>query len=126
MVTTQLFALTGKVALLTGASKGMGAAMAEGLAEHGARVMLSSRKLDACTATAKAINEKCGEERAYAFACNAGYKDQLQALVDETRSQLGPIDVLVGNAGVNPFYGSMSFHAVDSRTPQSAHQSCGG
>jgi NAD(P)-dependent dehydrogenase (short-subunit alcohol dehydrogenase family) len=108
MVSTELFDLSGKVALLTGASKGMGRAMAEGLAEHGARVMLSSRKLDQCEAAVQAINERCGERRAFAFACNAGYKDQLQALVDATRRELGPIDILVGNAGVNPFYGPMS------------------
>ncbi len=108
MVNTELFDLTGKVALLTGASKGMGAAMAEALAEHGARVMISSRKLDQCEAAASAINDTCGEARAHAFACNAGYKDQLRALVDETHDKLGPIDVLIGNAGVNPFYGLMS------------------
>jgi NAD(P)-dependent dehydrogenase (short-subunit alcohol dehydrogenase family) len=103
-----LFDLTGKTALLTGASKGMGLAMAEGLAEQGARVMISSRKADQCVAAAAAINERLGEARAHAFACNAGYKDQLQALVDATHETIGPIDILVGNAGVNPFYGSMS------------------
>ncbi|MBX3706693.1 MAG: SDR family oxidoreductase [Pseudomonadales bacterium] len=105
---TTLFDLTGKVALLTGASKGMGRAMAEGLAEHGARVMLSSRKLDQCQAAAAEINAKLGVERAFAFACNAGYKDQLAALVAATRERLGAIDILVGNAGVNPFYGPMA------------------
>ncbi len=108
MVSTELFDLTGKVALLTGASKGMGKAMAEGLAEHGARVMLSSRKLDQCEAAAAEINAKCGDERVFGHACNAGYKDQLQALVDATHEKLGPIDILVGNAGVNPFFGPMS------------------
>ena len=108
MVSTELFDLTGKVALLTGASKGMGKAMAEALAEHGARVMLSSRKLDQCEAAAAEINAKCGEERVFGHACNAGYKDQLQALVDATHERLGPIDILVGNAGVNPFFGPMS------------------
>ena len=108
MTMTKLFDLTGKVALLTGASKGMGLAMAEGLAEHGAKVMLSSRKLDQCQAAADAINAKVGETRAYAFSCPAGYKDQVQALVDATHEKLGPIDILVGNAGVNPFYGPMS------------------
>lgn len=107
MVQTKLFDLTGKVALLTGASKGMGKAMAEALAEHGARVMISSRKGDQCAATAKEINAKCGEERVSSFACNAGYKEQLQSLVDATRAKLGPIDIVVGNAGINPFYGSM-------------------
>jgi NAD(P)-dependent dehydrogenase (short-subunit alcohol dehydrogenase family) len=108
MVATELFDLTGKVALLTGASKGMGKAMAEGLALHGARVMLSSRKLDQCAAAADEINAKCGEERVLAHSCNAGYKDQLQALVDATHERLGTIDILVGNAGVNPAYGPMS------------------
>src|SRR5690606_170199 len=54
------------------------------------------------------INAACGAERAFAFACNAGYKDQLQALVDATRQQLGAIDVLIANAGINPVYGPMS------------------
>ena len=108
MISTELFDLTGKVALLTGASKGMGKAMAEGLAEHGARVMLSSRKLDQCEAAAGEINAKCGEQRVFGHACNAGYKEQLQALVDATHERLGAIDILVGNAGVNPFYGPMS------------------
>jgi NAD(P)-dependent dehydrogenase (short-subunit alcohol dehydrogenase family) len=108
MVSTELFDLSGKVALLTGASKGMGLAMAEGFAEHGARVMLSSRKLEQCEAAAADINAKIGEERVFGHACNAGYKDQLQALVDATHEQLGPIDILVGNAGVNPFFGPMS------------------
>jgi NAD(P)-dependent dehydrogenase (short-subunit alcohol dehydrogenase family) len=108
MVSTQLFDLSGKVALLTGASKGMGRAMAAGLAEHGARVMLSSRKLDQCQAAADEINARCGAQRAFAVACNAGYKEQLQALVEATHAKLGRIDILVGNAGINPFYGPMS------------------
>ncbi len=103
-----MFDLTDRVALLTGSSKGMGAAMAEGLAEQGAKVVISSRKIDACRATAKAINEKVGREAAIPIACNAGYKDQLEALVDETRSKLGKIDICVGNAGVNPYFGSMT------------------
>lgn len=108
MISTGLFDLSGKVALLTGASKGMGKAMARALAEHGARVMISSRKLGPCEAAAAEINDACGEVRASAFACNAGYQDQLQALVDATREQLGPVDVVVANAGINPFYGPMS------------------
>ena len=55
--------------------------MAAGLAEQGAKVMVSSRKIDQCEAAVAKINETCGEERAHAFACNAGYKDQLEALV---------------------------------------------
>lgn len=81
--------------------------MAEGLAEQGAKVVISSRNLEACETTAQAINEKLGREAAVAIACNAGYKEQLQSLVDETHNRLGKIDILVGNAGVNPYYGPM-------------------
>ena len=107
-VQTSLFDLTGRVALLTGASKGMGRHMAEGLAEHGASVVVSSRKLDQCQAAADEINAQCGREAAIAIACNIGYKEQLEALVADTRDRLGAIDILVANAGVNPFYGPMS------------------
>ncbi|MCY3813683.1 MAG: SDR family oxidoreductase [Gammaproteobacteria bacterium] len=107
-VPTSLFDLTGKVALLTGASKGMGLAMAEGLAEHGAKVVVSSRKLDQCEAACAEINATCGDGAATPIACNIGYKDQLEALVAETRDRLGSIDILVANAGINPFYGPMS------------------
>ncbi len=104
----ELFDLTGKVALVTGASKGMGLAMAEGLAEQGATVVVSSRKLDACEEAAASINAQFGEGSAVAIACNVGYKDQLQALVDQTHEKVGKIDILICNAGVNPFYGPMS------------------
>lgn len=130
MVSTDLFDLTDKVAVLTGASKGMGKAMAEGLAEHGAKVMISSRKLDQCKAAAKEINDKCGEERVYAVSCNAGYKEQLQALVDATHDKLGLIDILICNAGVNPFYGSMSelpdeaFDKILSTNVKAVHWMC--
>lgn len=107
-VETTLFDLSGRVALLTGASKGMGLYMAEGLAEHGAKVVVSSRKIDQCEATVKRINDKCGEGAATAIACNIGYKDQLENLVAETHERLGGIDILVANAGINPFYGPMS------------------
>ena len=107
-VPTQLFDLTGRVALLTGASKGMGLSMAEGLAEHGARVVISSRKIDQCEVAADHVNKSCGVDRAIPIACNIGYKDQLENLVAETRARLGPIDILISNAGVNPFYGPMS------------------
>ncbi|MDX1382628.1 MAG: glucose 1-dehydrogenase [Thermoanaerobaculia bacterium] len=106
--TQELFDLTGKVALLTGASKGMGEAMAEGLAEQGAKVVVSSRKLDQCEEACARINERCGDARAVPIACNIGYKEQLEELVAKTHERLGKIDVLVCNAGVNPFYGPMS------------------
>lgn len=130
MVPTELFDLSGKVVLLTGASKGMGLAMAQGLAEHGARVVISSRKLDQCEAAAQALNERLGPDTATAIACNIGYKEQLQALVDETHKRLGPIDVLVHNAGINPFYGSLSeipdeaFDKIMGSNVRSVHWIC--
>ena len=129
-ISTSLFDLTGQVALVTGASKGMGKAMAEALAEHGSKVVVSSRKLDQCEAAVAEINEKCGEERAIAIACNIGYKDQLQALVDETHARLGKIDTLIANAGINPFYGSMTdipdeaFDKVMASNVRSNHWLC--
>lgn len=108
MVNTTLFDLTGKVALLTGASKGMGRAMAEALAAHGATVVISARKQDQLDAAAAEINKACGAQRAHAVAANAGRKEELQALVDKTHEIAGPIDILVGNAGVNVFYGNIS------------------
>lgn len=102
-----LFDLTGKVALLTGASKGMGLEMAKGLAQHGATVMISARKQDQLDAAVAKINA-LGAGKAYAMSCNVGDKDQLRALVDKTHELAGPIDIVVGNAGVNPYYGPTS------------------
>ena len=102
-----LFDLTGKVALLTGASKGMGLAMAKALAEHGATVVISARKQDQLDAAAAEINA-LGKGKAFGVACNVGYKEQLQALVDETHKLAGKIDIVIGNAGVNPYYGPTS------------------
>ena len=105
---SKLFDLTGKVALLTGASKGMGKAMAHAMAAHGATVIVSSRKLDQCEAAAAEINDSVGAERAHPIAGNIGRKDELQALVDAARAKAGPIDILCGNAGVNVHYGPIS------------------
>ncbi|MDF1715189.1 MAG: SDR family oxidoreductase [Antarcticimicrobium sp.] len=103
-----LFDLSGKVALLTGASKGMGLAMATALADHGATVVISARKQDRLEEAAAEINAEVGADRAIPVACNVGHKDQLQALVEAARAKAGPIDILVGNAGVNPYYGPTS------------------
>ena len=104
-----LFDLTGKVAVVTGSTKGIGKAIAEQMANHGARVVVSSRKADACEAVTNEINNalkgKPGE--AVSIPCHIGHKEALQMLVDRTRETLGPIDILVCNAAVNPFYGSM-------------------
>lgn len=102
-----LFDLTGKVALLTGASKGMGLEMAKGLAAHGATVVISARKQDQLDVAAAEINA-LGKGKAHAVSCNVGDKEQLQALVDKAHELAGPIDIVVGNAGVNPYYGPTS------------------
>ena len=103
-----LFDLTGKVAIVTGSSRGIGRAIAEALAEHGAKVVISSRTAAACQEVADAINAAHGEGRAIVVPASISSKDELQRLVDETRSQLGRIDVLVCNAASNPYYGPMS------------------
>ena len=105
---SHLFDLTGKVAIVTGSSRGIGRAIAEGLAHHGARVVISSRKQDACEQVAKAINDARGEERAIAIAASISDKEALQRLVDETKQRLGKIDILVCNAASNPYFGPMA------------------
>jgi NAD(P)-dependent dehydrogenase (short-subunit alcohol dehydrogenase family) len=102
-----LFDLTGKVAIITGSSRGIGRAIAEAMADQGAQVVISSRKEEACRVVADAINEKHGGGRAIVVPASISSKDALQHLVDETRRQLGRIDILVCNAASNPYYGPM-------------------
>jgi NAD(P)-dependent dehydrogenase (short-subunit alcohol dehydrogenase family) len=104
----RLFDLTGKVAIVTGSSRGIGLAIAAALASHGAKVVISSRKQDACDEVANAINAEHGEGTAIAVAASISDKDALRNLVDETRRQFGRIDVLVCNAASNPYYGPMA------------------
>jgi NAD(P)-dependent dehydrogenase (short-subunit alcohol dehydrogenase family) len=99
-----LFDLTGQVAVVTGSTRGIGKAIAEAMAVHGARVVISSRKGPACDRVAAQIREAGGA--AIAIPCNVSDKDQLRHLVDETRRQFGAIDILVANAGVNPYFGT--------------------
>ena len=99
------FDLSGKVAIITGSSRGIGKASAFELAEHGAKVVISSRKQEACDAVAAEINARYGEGRAIAVAANISDKAGLQHLVDATRAAFGQIDVLVCNAASNPYYG---------------------
>lgn len=102
-----MFDLTGKNVLITGSSRGIGKAIAVGMANQGANVVISSRKTDVCESVAAEINA-LGKGKAVVIPCNISHKDQLQALVDATHEKLGQIDVLVCNAAVNPFYGPMS------------------
>ena len=102
-----LFNLKNKSILITGSSKGIGKAIAYQCAEHGAKVIISSRKLDICEQTAVEINTKLGSEVAYAIPANISDDDQLENLVNETRKKIGKIDVLICNAATNPFMGSM-------------------
>jgi NAD(P)-dependent dehydrogenase (short-subunit alcohol dehydrogenase family) len=106
-----LFDMTGQVAVITGSSRGIGRAIAERLAEHGARVVISSRNLGPCQEVAAAINAAHGGQgagRAIAVAANISRKEALQNLVDETMRAFGRIDTLVCNAASNPYYGPMA------------------
>ena len=100
------FSLAGKTAVVTGSSRGIGRAIAIAYARAGAKVVVTSRKIDACTAVVEQIR---GEGlQALAVACNISSKEQIHALVDRAEATFGAVDVLVCNAAVNPFYGPMA------------------
>ena len=103
---SDLFDLNDKVAVVTGSSLGIGRATAEAMAAHGAKVVISSRKSEKCEIVADGIKGKGGE--AIVIPCHCSHKYQLQNLVDKTLDTWGKIDILVCNAAVNPFYGSLS------------------
>src|SRR5208283_106898 len=103
-----LFDLTGRVAIVTGSSRGIGRAIAARLAEHGAEVVISSRNCEACVQAAEAVNRACGRKAAIALSANISSKDELRRLVDETKRTFGRIDILVCNAASNPYYGPMA------------------
>jgi NAD(P)-dependent dehydrogenase (short-subunit alcohol dehydrogenase family) len=108
-----LFDLTGKTAVVTGSSRGIGRAIVERLAEHGANVVVSSRKAAACEEVAAGIKARHGAGRAIVIPANISSKDDLQRLADQTVSAFGQIDVLVCNAASNPYYGPLAGIADD-------------
>jgi NAD(P)-dependent dehydrogenase (short-subunit alcohol dehydrogenase family) len=103
---TTPFDLTGKVAIVTGSSRGIGRSIAETMAGLGAKVVVSSRKIEACEPVVEGIRQNGGES--IAIPCNISRKDEVEALVVRTQERLGPVDILVCNAAVNPVYGPMS------------------
>jgi NAD(P)-dependent dehydrogenase (short-subunit alcohol dehydrogenase family) len=114
MAAIELFRLEGKVALISGGSRGIGEAMAHGLAEQGAHVIVSSRKLEACEVVAQAIRDEGGE--ASAMACHAGDLEAIEALFADIKSRFGGIDILINNGGTNPYFGPVA------ETPPDAFQ----
>ncbi|WP_218312157.1 SDR family oxidoreductase [Alteromonas antoniana] len=105
---SKLFDLTGKVALVTGASRGIGESIAKLLAEYGAHVIVSSRKIDGCEAVASAIRDAGG--KASAYACHVGDMDQITEIFDHIKQTHGQLDILVNNAAANPYFG----HILDT------------
>jgi len=102
-----MFDLSGKTAIVTGSTKGIGKAIAARMAQYGAKVVVSSRKADVCDAVAAEINKDYAARggEAISIPCHVGYKEQLEQLVSETEKAFGPIDILVPNAAVNPYHG---------------------
>jgi NAD(P)-dependent dehydrogenase (short-subunit alcohol dehydrogenase family) len=123
-----LFDLTGKVAVVTGSSRGIGRSIAEAMAAFGAKVVVSSRKVDACNEVRDAIVAKGGQ--AIVVGCNIGVKEDLARLVAETKAAYGAIDVVVCNAAVNPHFGpsqdisDSAFDKVMASNVRSNHWLC--
>lgn len=105
-MSNSLFDLTGKTAIVTGSTKGIGRSIAEALARSGASVVISSRKSDKCEEVVSAIKAEGLE--ATAIPCHIGKRSDVENLIAETKKQYGKIDILVCNAAVNPYYGPMS------------------
>ena len=101
-----LFSLAGQVAVVTGSSRGIGRSIAETMAELGAKVVVSSRKAEACEEVAKVIRDSGGE--AHVIACNISRRNEIEALVAGALQKYGRIDSLICNAAINPVYGSLS------------------
>ena len=97
------FDLTGKVALVTGGSRGLGREMVLAFAEHGADIIIASRKLDSCEALAAEVTARTGR-RALPVACHVGVWDQVEQLAETAYAEFGRVDILVNNAGMSPLY----------------------
>jgi NAD(P)-dependent dehydrogenase (short-subunit alcohol dehydrogenase family) len=104
----KLFDLTGKVALVTGASRGIGEQIAKLLAQSGAHVIVSSRKIEACQTVVDSIVAEGGS--AQAIACHIGEMDQIEAIFSQISAEHGKLDILVNNAAANPYFG----HVLDT------------
>jgi NAD(P)-dependent dehydrogenase (short-subunit alcohol dehydrogenase family) len=102
-----LFDLTGRIAIVTGSSRGIGRAIAFRLAEHGAKVVISSRKAEACEAVVREIDAKHGAGSALAIAANISSKEDLRHLASAATMHFGKVDILVCNAASNPYYGPL-------------------
>ena len=103
-----LFSLTDQVAVITGSSRGIGRSIAERMAEAGAKVVISSRKIEPCQEVADGINKAHGDGTAIAVAANISSKDDLSGLVEQSMSAFGKITTLVCNAASNPYYGPLA------------------
>jgi NAD(P)-dependent dehydrogenase (short-subunit alcohol dehydrogenase family) len=106
-MTDPLFDLSGRVALVTGGSRGLGRQIACGFAAHGARVIVSSRKQEACDQAAAEIRSRYGVDT-WAISANVSHWDQCDALAERAYQQAGRVDVLVNNAGISPVYSSLT------------------
>jgi NAD(P)-dependent dehydrogenase (short-subunit alcohol dehydrogenase family) len=125
MIDPQLFDLTGKVAVVTGGSRGIGAAIVNGFADAGADVVIASRKLDNCERLAAEVSARTGR-RALGVACHVGHWDECDRLVDTVYDEFGRCDVFVNNAGMSPLYPDLAsiteeyydkVHAVNLKGP---------
>ena len=114
MENNPLFDLKGKTAVITGSSRGIGKAIAVRMSQYGAKIMVSSRKIDACNKVVEEITSLGGE--AIAHECNIGSKEALQNLSDTAHKNFGKVDILVLNAASNPYYGPLANITDETRS----------